>query len=472
MFMSNLDFLSSPPQMYFLKKKTNKTLFGGILFVIYIIIMLAITIIYLLNFFLNDKYDIRYSLYKNFTENSEEYNKKEDLNPHLNFSINIMKISQELEPLDLSNQFTIYDENGTIINKNEIISRTPTDMNFFISYFCLFNCSWEGNEDINDTSIVYSLRINYSGYKFNHQDDDIPLERNNDKYIFYKDFLFSFNKTTLLYINWEVIKYKEERGIFGLFDNFLNKKNEFSSIDIDNVEQGTTERIIGFEHFEIPSLKYRVLAFIRMNNKHNQYIEYIRTKKSILDVFANIGALFSTLFSVFSFIFKFFSKNFDNYTIIKEILSYSRLFKKINLNKKIFKSNSLKFDCVTSKKQNYENQDIISIDNNNKTMPINSIGVKIEEKEGNQTKRTDNLIKINFIYFILEIFYCKRKNMRKEFKIIDICNKLLSKYASIDIILHNQIIFEILMEDYQLDSEDLDINTNNSLLKKLNSIIT
>ena len=42
MFIKNLDFLNSPPQLYFLEKNTNKTLFGGILFIIYFLLMLII----------------------------------------------------------------------------------------------------------------------------------------------------------------------------------------------------------------------------------------------------------------------------------------------------------------------------------------------------------------------------------------------------------------------------------------------
>ena len=48
--------------------------------------MISITTIYMLNFYINDKYDIKYSLYKNATKNLEEKNKNEDLNPHLNFT--------------------------------------------------------------------------------------------------------------------------------------------------------------------------------------------------------------------------------------------------------------------------------------------------------------------------------------------------------------------------------------------------
>ena len=79
MLFSKLDFLSSPPQFYFLNKRTNKTIFGGILFIIYILIIMNIFISYILDFSLNDKYDIRYSLYKNFTKISGKIIKLKNL---------------------------------------------------------------------------------------------------------------------------------------------------------------------------------------------------------------------------------------------------------------------------------------------------------------------------------------------------------------------------------------------------------
>ena len=47
MFIRKLDLLSSPPQMHILKEETNKTFFGGILFIIYIIVMIIVSIIYI-----------------------------------------------------------------------------------------------------------------------------------------------------------------------------------------------------------------------------------------------------------------------------------------------------------------------------------------------------------------------------------------------------------------------------------------
>ena len=72
--------------------------------------------------------------------------------------------------------------------------------------------------------LTYVLNMTYPGYKINHPNNKIPLERNNDKYPFYKEFYFYFNKSTFYEVNWGLIKYREERGLLGLFDNILNKK--------------------------------------------------------------------------------------------------------------------------------------------------------------------------------------------------------------------------------------------------------
>ena len=351
------------------------------------------------------------------------------------------------------------DENGKFIERNQTFPSTPSNMSFGIVYLCLIDCSWEGNKDINEESIVYSLTINYSGYKIDHQDDETPLERNNDKYHFYHEFYFNLNQSTFYEVNWNIIKYKEERGLFSLFDNLLNKKTEFTSIDIGSYEQTNTERTIEYADSSIDILQMRVLAWIQMNNKHNQYSEYIRNKKSILDVLANIGALFSTFFSVFSFIFRFYSINFDNYKIVKEVLFNSKLLK--NENKKIFSSKTINFEDIPFNKKQFEKDDDID---SNKTFPTNLI-----KSELSKTEKNNKSERIKFIYFILDNFYCKRKNMKKEFDIIKICNKILSKYISIDVMLRNQIIFENFLKDY---TNNFDIIGNNILFKKLKLLIT
>ena len=97
---NNLALLLSDQNPYTIKcaifQGTNKTIFGGILFLIYIIIMIVITIFYILDYYLNDKYDIRYSLYKNFQEDLN-INVKNDLNYNFTFSMDMIRVTQDLE---------------------------------------------------------------------------------------------------------------------------------------------------------------------------------------------------------------------------------------------------------------------------------------------------------------------------------------------------------------------------------------
>ena len=478
MFLSKLDFLSSPPQMYILNKRTNQTIFGGILFIIFIIIMANIFIVYILDFYLNDKYDIRYSLYKNFTENDEEINKIEELNHILNFSIDVKRISEDVEALNLTEDFLLLDDNYSIIEKNTIISNTLSNMDITIAYICLFDCS---REDENNKDLAYILNISYSGYKIDHQNDKIPLEKNSDKYPFYKELSFSFSKSTFYDINWGIIKYKEERGLLGLFDNLFNKKNVFSSVDIDSIEQINTERAIEIGDEEFPIFKFKILSMINMKIDHSQYIEYTRTKRSFLDVLANIGALFSTLFTILNFIFKFYSRNFNNYKIIKEMLNIPKE-EILNNNVKIPRSKTIKFENINRKNKYIMNNDNKSFDTS-KSVPFKSKGINIANKikikyEANHINNNNhdnnhnyNFYKINFIQFILNNVYYKKKKEKKkkrnEQEIIDICNNILSKYTSIEVILYNQIIFENLLKDYKWNDNNLNTIENNSLIKKL-----
>ena len=190
--------------------------------------MLIISLIFILNFAFNNKYNIRYTLYKDFTNTEEENNKNEDLNPHLNFSINLQKISIhnaiEAKNIEESGFLIISDENSKIIDKNTIISKTTSNFTVVFAYGCLFNCSDEFNNKENETNAIYYLNISYSGYKIDHENKNTPLERNNDKYHFYHEFYFNLNQSTFYEVNWNIIKYKEERGLFALFDNLFDKK--------------------------------------------------------------------------------------------------------------------------------------------------------------------------------------------------------------------------------------------------------
>ena len=56
--MNYLDFLNDPPHHYIFGKRRNKTKFGGMLFLIYLIIMIFISLLYILDYAIHEQYDI------------------------------------------------------------------------------------------------------------------------------------------------------------------------------------------------------------------------------------------------------------------------------------------------------------------------------------------------------------------------------------------------------------------------------
>ena len=210
---------------------------------------------------------------------------------------------------------------------------------------------------------------------------------------------------------------------------------------------------------------------IFMKSDNNQYIQYIRLKKSILDILANIGALFSCIFTIFSYIFDFYSKNYDNYKLIKSILSEPKIIS-IYSNIKIQRMKTIKFENINRNNKNIIKNDNQSF-NTSKSVPFKSKEFNKQKNDNAQNKfnfkYNSDIIKINFIQFLLNHIYLKKIHRRKEQKIIDICNNILSKYISIDIILYNQIIFENFLKDYKWNDNNLKSIWNNNLIKQLNS---
>ena len=59
--MRIIDFLSDSPKTFIFKKSSNKTTFGGFLTLIYGLIVLIMSILFYIDYHINDKYIISYS---------------------------------------------------------------------------------------------------------------------------------------------------------------------------------------------------------------------------------------------------------------------------------------------------------------------------------------------------------------------------------------------------------------------------
>ena len=140
--MKLLDFLSNSPKNFIFEKDSNKTTFGGVLTIIYLIALLIIAFIFIYNYETNNKYIITYGHYQRSVSSYEEVKHLSNdpkYNPTLEFIFNLT----DLQRIPLSDNFIILDyQNGKIIERNKPIEYKVSDLYIAVLYKCQDqNCS-------------------------------------------------------------------------------------------------------------------------------------------------------------------------------------------------------------------------------------------------------------------------------------------------------------------------------------------
>ena len=452
--MNCLDFLSEPPKNYIFQKGQNKTHFGGTLFFIYIFIMALISLAYIIDYCLNEKYLVEYSKVNNIgtAESRNEFNEDPELNPLLDFELNIT----DQKGNNLSERFVFYDIDSQKFISRDVkkITKKVSNFNIYIFYKCEDSNCTKNEEDY--TYFTYYINLIYPSFIFQHQNDSSPIRSYNiSKYI---NYCFGFNFLTGYTLNWKVVKYKSVKGISRLWDYLINKKNEyitgyFSSSYFNIMDNS--------ELLKINGSNYKLISIIKSFNSHNDYEEYKRKKIGILDVISKIGALFSTFKFLFSLCYKYYSKNFDNYKILEDIL-----FNKMN--KSFKKEDTKNIELISNKK------DFGYLEENN---PIeNKISINDSDNNENEVLNDNNSKhlkypkKIGFFQFFINNLNIRNCIKTKEQDIITTCNKILLKYFSIENILFNQMKLENLYKDYKWNNPKLS-EINNNLIIKLTNLL-
>ena len=203
MFIRRIDLLSQVPQISIFNAGSNKTVFGGALSLIYLIIFLLIAIAYLVDFISNDKYDVQYGIQQEVItkERLDELTSNQDYDPTLNFRMDL----KDMEENPLSERFVIYDPNKNIfINKNEQISSNINNLSFAVMYKCENDSCFINPED--KVQFGYQILVDYIGFQLDHQ-GDIPLHKSD--YYFRLTGNFFYNKPSLNYLKWGIIRYSE-----------------------------------------------------------------------------------------------------------------------------------------------------------------------------------------------------------------------------------------------------------------------
>ena len=480
--MHFLDFLSSSPKFFIFQKYTAKTNFGGILFLIYIIVMISISLAYIVNYAVNDKYTYDIKMIDNTTNNEpanifykdspfELLNDDEELNPFINFS------------MIMSNSFGIYEwrtgkylegvNDGNMEDEYSWynITRRVSDLVLDYHYICGndSNCSSVGD------ARKRLFQFLFTGYKLDHQ-AEIPFQIMRDDLIMYNGIYqveFRGGDTRAeMEFDWEVIKYKDQKSIF---DSLTNVKRETIYGHFKPEPKITYEKMIPKNEYIYSyidekgnEIYYMNLLKIKFSNKHFEYILYERKRVEFLDILANIGALFSTIKFFFALVFNYYSKNFDNYKILGKILnSPKEPIKKIEL--------SSNFN-IEEEKDNI----IKDLDKKDPLIDeaLNENKMKIKESDINKDTNENNidednsivLDKLSFIDYFYNNIYSKCCKRRRNQELINSVNEIVYKYLSIDSLLYNQLKLEGLFKDYKWNNPSLSNIKNNIMIKNLKKI--
>ena len=492
--MKTIDFLSNSPNNYIFQKETYKTNFGGFLSLFFSIIMLIITASYIIDYALNDKYEIEYLKIIDQTDEEEITIMNEDpnLNPTLEFTFSVLspltKITQNFLIIYQDNNGDMeFGDPGTYHYSSDLgqvtydffLNASVSNLTMFFAYYC-------GNDPkctINDEE--YHITENSNIYYQLSAPIALIDHSSSNPFLYYKILkAFSYDSTFKQYkryvYEWNVIKYKEKKGISRIFDNILGLKTEYLAGDINDFGKfESSEFIVNDEEGNY----FRILALFRMINNHWMHDEYRRRKITLLDVLSKIGALFVPIKMIFASIYQFYSKNFENYKIIESIL---------NKTKKPYKENKIKtsielaeniLDEPDKDKNTSINNSKIStplIDSNlddyritnakSKNIDNKNPNVDEEIKENNPERI---LPKYSFIQFFLNNCYCKccRRKKYKKQEILRLCNDTIKKYLSVDSILINQIVFENLIKYHKSNNNSLNNIDNNELILNLKELI-
>ena len=215
--MKKFDLLSQPPRTFIFERFSNKTNFGGVLTIIYLLIMIFISIYYIYNYIIGDKYEYFYS----YRELPEEQKKKvfRGFNTTPPIQIKLDAVNELNTNISSNLKFVFYEKNSEekIIYRNDWTKIYIPDHAIIDLYYSTENRKNFKMDEIKEIEFSDNFEVNltYETFYLDHQNRKSPFK----KIFFYKYLKFNFERNFILYINWEFTKYKERNDIFKIFTN-------------------------------------------------------------------------------------------------------------------------------------------------------------------------------------------------------------------------------------------------------------
>ena len=317
--------------------------------------------------------------------------------------------------------------------------------------------------------------MEYNGFFLDHQNKTSPLYRNKEavshSYISYFEI---FNPSRRVH-TWSTIKYKEPKGFFSMFKK--EEDSDYIGLGMkSNIYSEMTSRegskniyINAYDVRDKSFHYYKVLGRIKFDIDFHHYDEYKRTPKSFWDTMANIYSLSMYILNGVCFsLVNYFSNNFNNYNIMEKLLNDPNLK---------LEKNGINHTEINNP-NNYSNKTIKLLDepdiDNNLLIINDEIDNENDQEFINRgfNFNNDKFPKLNFFDFLFNDIYDGKCCKLEKKKLIQKCNEIVSKYYSIDCIIHNLIKLENLLKDYRWNNPTLNNFDNNELILQLKNLVS
>ena len=314
---------------------------------------------------------------------------------------------------------------------------------------------------------AYYLYFAYQGFSIEHQNPNKPVQLLTENNFWLETIQFLEN-TNIVYLNWEVIGYEEEKGIFGkTIDKTLGLNNTYYAGYYKTKDTFTDDGHMNkfpqnvWKIKDLDGNNFILLLYLESMPVKKEYERYTRKAVSVLDILAIIASLSSTALNLMGLVYGIlYHQNYDNYKIIENILT-----KKMNVN--INKKPTIDEDSEKAKielKSDLIEKESIENDKNEKPEPNVD---NIEEQSENIRRSNLNLSVPKFFNFLFHIFYFKCCRRSSDHILIDSYNNIVSKYITIENILYNQMKLECLWKDYKWNNPQYKMKYKEDLILDL-----
>ena len=167
MGFNKFDLLSNSPNNFIFQNHYNKTIFGGVLTLLFLIASLIIFAYYLIYFITEEDFSIQYARYHKILSFEEQNKRKNDSRYNPYFNCRFYLTDSNHKELSKEDFILLNETNDQIIPRGEVFNKRATD---FSLISILYKCN--DTDECQAPLDYFHLEEKYNGFKLDHQNNN------------------------------------------------------------------------------------------------------------------------------------------------------------------------------------------------------------------------------------------------------------------------------------------------------------